>query len=99
MEKIFDFDKPEEEQEALILAERTADFYKTARELSNFIAKLPLDRSENDELINLIIKQVQAAESGAFKQGFCMGIDFSEWQEQNIPPLEVHSKNKKEVKS
>lgn len=54
------------EQEPALAVERTESFYSTARELSDFIAALPLSREENDRLIDLIIQQVQDGEQGAF---------------------------------
>ncbi len=79
MKKIIDFPSP---QDAAIPAARTEEFYKAARELSDFIKELPLSQPDNDKLINLIIQQVQAAEQGTFQQGFQMGIEFKSWQEE-----------------
>lgn len=52
-----------------------------SRELSDFIAALPLSREENDRLIALIIQQVQDGEQGAFAQGLRIGIQFAGWKE------------------
>ena len=59
--------------------ERTESFYSTARELSDFIAALPISREENDRLIALIIRQVQNGEQGAFAQGLRIGKEFAGW--------------------
>lgn len=68
MGKIIDFGQLRNEQEPALAVERTESFYSTARELSDFIAALPLSREENDRLIALIIQQVQDGEQGAFAQ-------------------------------
>lgn len=69
-------------EEAAIEIERTEEFYKAAKELSEYLRSLPLLQPENDALIELIIKQVGAAEQGAFNQGFRMGAEFGEWGKQ-----------------
>lgn len=61
--------------------ERTADFFDTAQQLSEFIHGLPLDQPTNDRLVALMVEQVQQAEKGAFFHGFRMGMDFSEWEQ------------------
>lgn len=61
--------------------ENLESFYSTARELSDFIAALPLSREENDRLIALIIQQVQDGEQGAFAQGLRIGKEFAGWEE------------------
>lgn len=80
---IIDFQSIKDSQEAAITIERTDEFYSTARELSDFIAALPISREENDRLIALIIQQVQDGEQGAFYQGFHMGYDFNKWQTEH----------------
>ena len=79
MNKIIDFPSP---QDAAIPAARTEEFYKAARELSDFIKEPPLSQPDNDKLIDLIIQQVQAGEHGTFQQGFQMEIEFKNWQEE-----------------
>lgn len=69
------------EQEPALAVERTESFYSTARELSDFIAALPLSREENDRLIALIIQQVQDGEQGAFAHGLRIGKEFAGWEE------------------
>ena len=56
--------------------ERTEEFIKIANELGDFIKSLPLSHEENDELIRLMVKQVNVAETSAFIQGFAMGYEF-----------------------
>ena len=60
-------------EEPSIEIERTADFHTIARQLSDKLKALPLSNEENDRFIDLMIKQVQEAERGAFMQGFKMG--------------------------
>lgn len=80
---IIDFQSIKDSQEAAITIERTEEFYSIARELSEFIKGLPLSQPDNDKLIALIIRQVQAGEQGAFNQGFRMGYDFNKWQTEH----------------
>ena len=77
MGKIIDFGQFRNEQEPALAVERTENFYSTARELSDFIAALPISREENDRLIALIIQQVQDGEQGAFAQGLRIGKEFA----------------------
>lgn len=60
-------------EESAIEIERTADFHTIARQLSDNLKALPLSNEENDQFIDLMIKQVQEAERGAFVHGFKMG--------------------------
>lgn len=55
--------------------ERTEEFIKAAKGLSDYIALLPLDHEQNDGLIRLMVEQVKTAEQGAYLQGFKMGLD------------------------
>lgn len=61
--------------------ERTADFFDSAQQLSEFIHGLPLDQPTNDRLVALMVEQVQQAEKGAFSHGFRMGMDYAEWEQ------------------
>lgn len=79
MGKIIDFGKLRNEQEPALAVERTESFYNTARELSDFIAALPIGQEENDRLIALIIRQVHDGEQGAFAQGLRIGKEFAGW--------------------
>ncbi|WP_223556031.1 hypothetical protein [Lysinibacillus sphaericus] len=63
-----------------IQIERTEAFIQTANELSAFLKALPLDHEENDKLVELMVKHVKEAETGAFLQGFSMGYEFNESQ-------------------
>lgn len=78
---IIDFQSIKDSQEAAITIERTEEFYSIARELSEFIKGLPLSQPDNDKLIALIIRQVQAGEQGAFAQGLRIGKEFASWKE------------------
>lgn len=81
MGEIIDFGKLRNGQELALAVERTESFYNTARELSDFIAALPISREENDRLIALIIQQVQDGEQGAFAHGLRIGKEFADWKE------------------
>ncbi len=83
MGKIISLDKYRSASEAAIPIERTEEFYKVAKELDGFVAALPLTQPNNNRLVNLIIKQVQASEQGAFAQGFRMGMEFAKWDMEN----------------
>ena len=61
--------------------ERTADFFDAAKQLSEFIYGLPLDKPTNDRLVALMVYQVRQAEKGAFFQGFRMGMELAEWEQ------------------
>ena len=92
MNKVIEFPDIEDLQ---IQMERTEDFYKAARVLSDYLKPLPLSQSENDILVELIIRQVETAEQGAFIQGFHMGRDYANSVEkhddstegQTVPPF------------
>lgn len=83
MGKIINLNEYRSASEAAIPIERTEEFHKAAKELDGFIAALPLTQPNNDRLVNLIIKQVQASEQGAFAQGFRMGVEFAKWDMEN----------------
>ncbi len=61
--------------------EHTEAFIQTAKELSAYLKALPLNNVDNDKLVELMIKHVKEAEQGAFLQGFSIGYEFSEHQE------------------
>lgn len=83
MGKIINLDEYRSASEAAIPIERTEEFYKAAKELDSFITALSLTQPSNDRLVNLIIKQLQASEKGAFAQGFRMGMEFAKWDMEN----------------
>ena len=85
MSKIIDFAPARSGQDDAIELERTADFFMVAQQLSDYIKALPLGQPENDRLISLIIDQVQAAEHGAFAQGFRMGAEFAGYAPEPTP--------------
>lgn len=66
-----------------ITAERSPEFYNKARELSDFIAALPLTREQNDKLIGLMIDQVNIGEKDAFFFGGKLMLGFSKYEEEN----------------
>ena len=44
-----------------------------AKKLSAFIQKLPLDKGQNDRLVNGILHQIELAEQSGFRQGVAVG--------------------------
>lgn len=62
--------------DAAIEIKRTEEFKVAANELSVFLEALPLSHEDNDKLVSLMVKQVNVAETSAFKQGFAMGYEF-----------------------
>ena len=77
MDKIIPLNPEAGTDNLAVAVERTEAFYKAARALSDYLRPLPLGQPENDQLIELIIRQVEAAEQGAFNQGFRMGAEFA----------------------
>lgn len=77
-------------QEEGILMERSPEFFRIAKQLSEHIAGLPLSVPDNDKLVELMIQQVTEAERAAFSQGLRMGMEFSDWeanQPASLPKL------------
>ena len=56
--------------------QRGEEFSESAKRLSDFIAGLPLTTAQNDELVRLAVEMVNAAERGAYLQGFLFGFQF-----------------------
>lgn len=94
MAEIIYFNRIKDAQENAIEIERTEDFYQIARELDGFIKALPISQADNDKLIEIIIRQVQAGEQGAFNQGFRMGSEFEKYR--SGCPKAQHKKTRKE---
>lgn len=61
--------------ELTIEIERTQEFYKTAKILSEYIIELPLSHEDNDKLIALIADHVNAGERGGFYHGIKIGLE------------------------
>ena len=74
-------------QEEGILMERSPEFFRIAKQLSEHIAGLPLSVPDNDKLVGLMIQQVTEAERAAFNQGLRMGVEFSDWEANQPAPL------------
>lgn len=55
--------------------ERTAEFKRTAKELSDYILALPLTNEQNDKLIELIMNHVLLVEREAMVQGMSVARD------------------------
>lgn len=79
-------------EEEGILIERSPEFYRIAKQLSEHIARLPLSVPDNDKLVGLMIQQVTEAERAAFNQGLRMGVEFSDWEANQpaTPPKLFH---------
>ncbi len=65
-----------EADRSAIQIERTEDFYNILHALNVQIEALGLEIDKQNELAWLIIKQIGAAEIGAFNTGFDVGIKF-----------------------
>lgn len=72
MGNVVDFHNEQSEQEIEI--PRSDRFTEIANELSDFINSLPLNQSDNDKLIKIIVEQIKEAEHTAFLFGFDMGV-------------------------
>lgn len=85
-------DKIAHYEEEGILIERSPEFYRIAKQLSEHIARLPLSVPDNDKLVELMIQQVTEAERAAFNQGLRMGVEFSDWEANQpaTPPKLFH---------
>ncbi len=57
-------------------SEYTEDFYANIRELSNYVSELKMSEKINDELVNLILKQLELIEKEAFLRGFKFGMKY-----------------------
>ena len=79
-------------EEEGILIERSPEFYRIAKQLSEHIDRLPLSVPDNDKLVGLMIQQVAEAERAAFNQGLRMGVEFSDWETNQpaTPPKLFH---------
>ena len=71
------------QQDIAIQIERTPEFTEVAQRLSDHIKALPLTHADNDQLVHLMIENVQAAERGAFVQGFSMGREFGQYEKED----------------
>ena len=55
--------------------ERGPEFLTAAKELSDYIAVLPLTVEQNDELVRLTVAQTVEAERNAFFEGARLGLE------------------------
>jgi len=69
--------------EPAIVIERSPEFEATAREIGNHISTLLLTNEQNNQLVELLIKQITEAESTAFRQGFSMGVELGRYFAEN----------------
>ena len=55
--------------------ERGPEFLTVAKELSDYIAELPLTVEQNDKLVRLAVAQTTKAERNAFFEGARLGLE------------------------
>jgi hypothetical protein len=60
-----------------IKIEYTEEFLKHTKVLSDYIFELKMCKNVNDELVNLVLKQLELAENEAFTMGFKAGIEYN----------------------
>lgn len=65
-----------------IKIKHTEDFLELAKNLREFIKGLPISNEDNDKLIKLILVQIQQAEKDSFLQGFEMGLELADYQQE-----------------
>lgn len=65
-----------------IKIKHTEDFFVLAKNLREFVEGLPISNDDNDKLIKLILEQIQQTEKDSFLQGFEMGLEFAEYQQE-----------------
>lgn len=74
----------------VIQIERSPDFTTIAHEVSAHMSALPLTNEQNNRLVELVIKQINEAETTAFRQGFDMGVELGRYFAENpedAPPV------------
>lgn len=72
-DNIINFSKDNAVEGITLEIERSEEFYKKAKELSDLVQSLPLSSSDNQKLIELMVNQTLAAE----KSGFDFGVKLS----------------------
>jgi hypothetical protein len=60
-----------------IQIEYTEEFLKHTKVLSDYICELKLRKDVNDELVNLVLRQLELVENEAFTIGFKAGIEYN----------------------
>ena len=60
-DNIINFSKDNAVEGITLEIERSEEFYKKAKELSDFVQSLPLSSSDNQKLIELMVNQTLAA--------------------------------------
>lgn len=70
---------------------RSEEFTKIAEELSQYIIKLGLPVTQNDQLIALIIKQINEAERTQFMKGLEFGIKLIKDNGEFLEPIKKDS--------
>lgn len=61
-------------EDAEIVIKRSDDFHKTSQEVSDYLLSLKLPKEQNDQLVALMVKLVNAAEKGGCMFGLELGI-------------------------
>lgn len=70
-----------------ILIGKTQEFTDKAKEVSDFIANLPISVDENNRLVLAMVEQVELAEKAAFIQGFAIGVEYAKKGDDNTENL------------
>ena len=84
VKKIFD---EVEESMGFMIIEHGPETLEVVKELSDFVANLPLSHADNDKLIHLMTDQLEVAEREQFLRGFDLGVrltkDFEKERKRN----------------
>lgn len=64
------------ERGIMLEIERGPEFLTATKELSDYIAALPLTVEQNDELVRLTVAQTLEAERNAFFEGGRLGLEY-----------------------
>lgn len=60
-----------------LYTERSEEFFDIAKEVSELVALLRLEKSVNDELVIKITQLVEVAESDSFERGVKVGVEYN----------------------
>ena len=75
---VIEFPQAGADEEVQLEIERTEEFYDTAKVVSAYLKALPLSVEQNDNLIALLTKHVNAAEKSGYLYGFKLGYEFGQ---------------------
>ena len=73
------------ERDIMMEIERGPEFLAAAKELSDYVAALPLTVEQNDTLVKLTVAQTLEAERNSFLEGVRFGLKFG-GAEQRVNP-------------